>query len=324
MTVALGGDFRQILPVVYKGRREQIVDASLINAEVWKHCHLFNLTNNMRLQQTMHYNNTNYEYAQFASWVLGIGNGIANSISIPNNEESDWVKIPENLLLKKDYGDNEDIMGLIQNVYSEFFKQSVDHTYLQERVILAPTNEDVDKINDIMLSMLADDKKVYLSANTITDIQDDEQNALYTPEFLNTLKFSGLPNHSLELKVGVPIILLRNLNQSIGLCNGTRLIVKQTGAKIIEAEIITGNRIGERVCIPRIIMSPTDTEWPFTFKRRQFPVRVTFALTINKSQGQTLAKSWFIPSKASLHAWTTLCSNIQSYIKIRTKDFAIK
>ncbi len=52
---------------------------------------------------------------------------------------------------------------------------------------------------------------------------------LYPVEFLNTLRFNGIANHELELKVGVPILLLRNLNQSIGLCNGTRLIVKRLG-----------------------------------------------------------------------------------------------
>jgi ATP-dependent DNA helicase PIF1 len=87
--------------------------------------------------------------------------------------------------------------------------------------------------------------------------------------------------------VGVPILLLRNLNQSIGLCNGTRLIVKRLGQRVIEAEIITGNNVSKRVFIPRIIMSPSETDWPFILHRRQFPVRVAFAIIINKSPGQT-------------------------------------
>ncbi len=58
-------------------------------------------------------------------------------------------------------------------------------------------------------------------------------------EFLDTLQFSGIANHELELKVGVPILLLHNLNQAIGLYNGTRLIVKRLGQRVSEAEIIT-------------------------------------------------------------------------------------
>jgi ATP-dependent DNA helicase PIF1 len=101
------------------------------------------------------------------------------------------------------------------------------------------------------------------------------------------LQFSGIANHEVELKVGVPILLLRNLNQSIGLCNGTRLIVKRLGQRVIEVEIITRNNVGKRVFIPRIIMSPSETDWPFFLRRCQFLVRVAFAITINKSQGQT-------------------------------------
>jgi ATP-dependent DNA helicase PIF1 len=86
------------------------------------------------------------------------------------------------------------------------------------------------------------------------------------------LRFNGITNHELQLKVGVPILLLRNFNQSIGLCNGTRLIVKRLGQRVIEAEIITWNNVGKHVFIPRIIMSPSKIDWPFVLRCRQFPV----------------------------------------------------
>jgi len=109
--------------------------------------------------------------------------------------------------------------------------------------------------------------------------------SLYPVEFLNTLQFNGITNLKLELKVGVPILLLRNLNQSIGLCNGTKLIVKILGQHVIETEFITWNNVDKRVFIPRIIMSPSGTDWPFVLCRRQFPVRMAFAITIIKNQG---------------------------------------
>jgi len=96
--------------------------------------------------------------------------------------------------------------------------------------------------------------------------------SLYPVEFFNILQFSGIANHKLELKVGVPILLLRNLNQSIGLCNGTKLIVKRLGQCVIEMEIITGNNVGKHVLIPHIIMSPSGIDWPFVLYRRQFPI----------------------------------------------------
>ena len=79
--------------------------------------------------------------------------------------------------------------------------------------------------------------------------------------------------------------MLRNINQP-RLCNGTRLAVKKIMNNVIEATIIKGKYKGEDVLIPRIPMIPTDL--PFDFKRLQFPVRLAFAMTINKSQGQSL------------------------------------
>jgi len=132
--------------------------------------------------------------------------------------------------------------------------------------------------------------------------------SLYPVEFLDTLQFSGIANHELELKVGVPILLLRSLNQSIGLCNGMRLIVKKLGQRVIEAEIIAGNNVGKRVFILRIIMSPSRTDWPFVLRRRQFPVRVAFAITINKSQGQTFNNvGVYLPSPVYSHGLTLCC-----------------
>lgn len=107
----------------------------------------------------------------------------------------------------------------------------------------------------------------------------------FPTEFLNSLDISGLPPHSLALKVGVPIIMLRNLNPP-RLCNGTRLAVQHLRNNVIEATILTGPFRGENVLLPRIPMRPTDA--PVEFSRLQFPVRLAFAMSINKAQGQTL------------------------------------
>jgi ATP-dependent DNA helicase PIF1 len=105
---------------------------------------------------------------------------------------------------------------------------------------------------------------------------------------LNTLTPSGTPPHQLVLKKGVPIILLRNLNPAEGLCNGTRLIVIKCTKHLIDAEILTGSHRGTRVFIPRIRIAPSDSDLPFQLIRRQFPVRLAFAMSINKAQGQTI------------------------------------
>ena len=107
--------------------------------------------------------------------------------------------------------------------------------------------------------------------------QDEAVN--YQSEFLNSLDLAGLPPHIINLKIGVPIILLRNTDPP-RLCNGTRLAVNKLLKNVIEATILTGKFKGEDVLLPGIPMIPTDM--PFQFKRLQFLIKLAFAITINK------------------------------------------
>jgi ATP-dependent exoDNAse (exonuclease V) alpha subunit len=117
----------------------------------------------------------------------------------------------------------------------------------------------------------------------------DDPHNYYPSEFLNTLNPSGLPPHVLKLKVGCPVILLRNIDPATGLCNGTRLVVRRFQRNIIDAEIMVGDHAGKRIFLPRIPLCPSDDDmFPFKFKRKQFPIRLSFAMTINKAQGQTI------------------------------------
>lgn len=108
-------------------------------------------------------------------------------------------------------------------------------------------------------------------------------------DFMNTINPNGFPPHKLLLKPNCPIMLLRNLNPTEGLCNGTRLICRELGYSTIKAEIAFGQFVGKEVFIPRITLSYDEgKKKTIPFKRTQFPVRLCFAMTINKSQGQTL------------------------------------
>lgn len=84
------------------------------------------------------------------------------------------------------------------------------------------------------------------------------------------------------------MILLRNLDPKRGLCNGTRLLIKELHPNVLDCEILSGDQARQRVYIPRIDCVSSERDLPFQLCRRQFPVNVAFAITINKSQGQTL------------------------------------
>ncbi|XP_055950914.1 uncharacterized protein LOC129985008 [Argiope bruennichi] len=108
---------------------------------------------------------------------------------------------------------------------------------------------------------------------------------LPTPvEFLNSSDLTGASSHKLELKFGVPALQMRNLDV---LCNDTRLRIRQLCCNIIKATIITGAAKGDRFLIPRIRFIPNIL--PFCFKKLQFPLKLAFTMTINKSQNQTRA-----------------------------------
>jgi ATP-dependent DNA helicase PIF1 len=133
--------------------------------------------------------------------------------------------------------------------------------------------------------MFSGEEKVYHSFDSV----DDDSRNNYPIEFLNSITPNGLPPHVLIVKINCPVILLRNLDPNNGLCNGTRLMVRAFQDNAIDTEIVGGQHQGKRVFITRIPMSPSDDiSLPFKLKRKQFPIRLNFAITINKAQGQTI------------------------------------
>jgi ATP-dependent DNA helicase PIF1 len=89
-----------------------------------------------------------------------------------------------------------------------------------------------------------------------------------------------MPPHELKLKVGAPVMLLRNLNSAKRQCNGTRAVIRGIYTNIIDVEIIAGANIGERVFLPRITLSTKGTDLPFVLNRHQLPIKLAFCMSI--------------------------------------------
>lgn len=263
IVVLLSGDFRQTLPVIQRGTPADELNACLKTSSLWRNVNILTLRTNMRVRLQ---NDASADI--FAQQLLQMGNG-----AMPTDPDGRIT------FLCTLVNSTEE---LIQHVFPDISNNYLIHQWISERAILAAKDKDVHDINFDIQSRLPGQIRSYMSADTVVE---QDQVVHYPTEFLNSLELPGFPPHNLQLKVGAVVIMLRNLNQP-KLCNGTRLSIQNLMNDLIQATIITGKYAGETVLIPRIPLLSTDT--PFQFERLQFSIRLAYAMTINKAQGQSL------------------------------------
>ncbi|XP_019157989.1 PREDICTED: ATP-dependent DNA helicase PIF1-like [Ipomoea nil] len=282
-TVVFGGDFRQILPVVPKGSRQDIVSATINSSYLWSSCKVLRLTKNLRLNRCM--SGTDMKRVEdFANWIASIGDGTVGG----QNDGHVEIDIPREILLTSN---GDPITNIVASTFPMFMSGNSDPSLLEGQAILAPTLDVVNSINEYMSDLHIGDSRTYYSCDSVckSDSNGSLLDEVHTPEFLNGIRASGVPNHALTLKVGSLVMLLRNIDHSLGLCNGTRLVVTKLADHVIEGKIMSGNNAGTKVLVPRMTITPSDPRLPFKFQRKQFPLMLSYAMTINKSQGQTLS-----------------------------------
>ena len=212
---------------------------------------------------------------QFAQYPLDIGDG-----KLPVNRGHFKVHIPDDLDTNSCKVDD-----LCQFVSKDLDLHYQDPAWLCSRGIICPTNTELDKVNDMMMSMFPGVAREYLSNNSVEDNEHQ-----FPLEFINQLTPSGMPPHWLVLKKNCSIMLLHNFDPVNGHCNGMHYTLQQLNTHVFDAVVATGPHAGKKIFIPHIPMAPSDTTFSFQMICRQFPVRPTFAMTSNKGQGQTLQR----------------------------------
>ncbi|XP_010495574.1 PREDICTED: uncharacterized protein LOC104772685 [Camelina sativa] len=188
--VVLGGDFRQILPVMTEGGRVATVLASINSSVLWNSCKVLKLTENLRLRKACNSMDAG-ALATFSKWLLDIGDGKINESDSGDVE----IEIPDDLLINTS---GNPIEAIVKEIYGEQFTRRTDPKFFSERAILSPRNDDVDKINQFMLTKLPGEERRYLSSDIIeTSDTSGLDDMIYTQEFLNSIQDS---NESYDLR----------------------------------------------------------------------------------------------------------------------------
>ncbi|XP_076038383.1 ATP-dependent DNA helicase Pif1-like [Oratosquilla oratoria] len=197
---------------------------------------------------------------------------------------------------------------LVNTVYSNLEDNFLNVSYFEKRVIITPTNDDVDCVNNIVFKRLKNEEFVYRSEDKSIDNEMDIQTSVY-----NSINSPSIPLHELKLKIGAVVMVLRNICPP-KLCNGTRIMITNLKKHIIVGNILTGAYKDEQVMLPKVTLDSTDTS--VFFKRKQFPVRLCYAMTINKSQGQTFDTCGLLLDSSQCFAHGQLyvaCSRVTSH-----------
>ncbi|XP_044576914.1 ATP-dependent DNA helicase pif1-like [Cotesia glomerata] len=236
--LVLLGDFRQALSVIPRSTCAEEINACSKSSKLRRNIEIVQLKVNMRVQMLQ-----DPSAETFLKQLLDIGDG---KVTIA---ETGFIKLANNFCTIIDSQD-----ALIEQIYPDVHTQYINHEWLAERAILAAKNADIDNLNLKIQQLLPGNLVSYKSIDTVCDASEAVN---FPTEFLNSLDLPGMPPHNLQLKVGSPIILLRNLKLP-RMCNGKRLVIRKLMKNVIEASIFNGKFKGENILIPRISIIPKD------------------------------------------------------------------
>lgn len=199
-----GGDFAQILPVVRKGTRATIVEANIQCCFIWPRFEKLFLYQNMRIF-------CGAANESFAKWIEKM---FYDSPLFGDIKLSDTVH------------QLQTVESFSNTVFppAEFSQAHSNTKFFKSRCILALRNNICAEWNMRVINNLQGDLHTLDSADRILEeTAASHRSNFLLPEFLRTLETESLAPAQLRLKIGAPVMLLRNLTPPEGMCNGTRL-----------------------------------------------------------------------------------------------------
>ena len=289
ISVMLGGDFRQCLPVIRGATRAQQTAASIRHSSVFQAFGVIHLTINVRVEHCKLRDPSRSQILNvWAESLLRIGDG--ENLS-DGDESCPFESFLPDIVQRCSIGSLQDVHDMIHSVFGdlcELSKLDADELCAQEAMhsaVLCPLHVSVDFINRCCLAMWDGIAVVKHGSDSYENANDA---MVVTLEQLNAQTPGGTPPQRLELKLGMPLVLLRNMAH--GLMNGTRLLLLAIQQNVIKCRVLTGCKAGNDVYLPRFTFKHEGPDQPLVWIRRQFPVKPCWAFTITKSQGQTFSR----------------------------------
>jgi ATP-dependent DNA helicase PIF1 len=264
------GDFRQTCPVVRKGSKADVINASITRSTLWPTLSIYRLTQPIR----------NAEDPLFSDFVDAIGDGKGTEISLEGLQHTDSA------------------IKLAQVVFPEDILNNPFQCL--QRSILAPTNAQVDSYNTAIINKLPGASVLFCAADSLEEhanvLEDSESELLPSPDaildYVAKVRPNGMPDHLLRIKLGGVYRLLRNFSVDRGLVKNARVVVTGIGRRLITVHRLTtfGNgSISNQadILIPRITFKDVLPSG-HTLLRKQFPLAPAYASTFHSCQGLTL------------------------------------
>ncbi|XP_004305217.1 PREDICTED: ATP-dependent DNA helicase PIF1-like [Fragaria vesca subsp. vesca] len=145
-----GGDFRQVLPVIPKGTRSQLIEASIMRSSFWPDTRILRLRQNMR----------SINDHRFADFLLRVGDGSEQVI------HDDMIRLPESMVIP--WQSDQSIFQIIDKVFPNLGDHVGDARYMVDRALITPLNDDADMLNEKTISMFPSEEITFYSFDSVS------------------------------------------------------------------------------------------------------------------------------------------------------------